>query len=1058
MFTRRALTFVVVWLFAAALPFPAFGQGCPTGQIETSYSNSTATGVLVSWQHPPGFGTTTLYEIINDYAPTECDWLAERMRTQQVVVQTTGTQFQITFGPPDSTLCYSVRVAACPLVSSQFCAPFWNYTAPPAKPNLISATASGPAQVTITYSHPDDRTPVFLERAGSNGVFNFVQFPEHCPGGSTRTTIDYGQPGSTVPSLPPGTYQYRLVGYTERALTYSDIKTVVVGGGSCVPPQVAPQISVTSTNVLADAAVILNWATSETPERFRIEMSRNANFSDRLVVAQVPGRERSATIRFPGAGQFFVRVAAVNVCGRRDSQPVSFNVSPAPARVVVTAKPSGILQVLGENQTLTDSYSLANLGGTSTFINLQQVGTFFTQSPTQFTLAPGASQTVSVTATAQSGIGNFSGTSVPTGSGVPPGSEIPIRLVTATRPNGDPVARANTNRVDLTAAEGGAPSGSIDITNTGTGSIKGFLVSNVPWLIPIDDFVNLAAGTSETFRFRVDRVLRANSRGSEVGTLILVYMKGTTSSKTTSIQPLGSAPPPGSKATLVTVTDTVKPPIAPGAIPPIADDEIAYFVPGVGHVVGGGGTSLFISDVTILNSGSLEDLKDIRIYLVPGGGSGTNAQVATINQLSSNQTIGLADVTKSVFNSEGQVGSLQIRTKATSSINVNANILNIASPTGTYGTSLPVFRSTNAIGGNEKVYLTGLRKDPTGRTNIYLQEMAGLPASVQIEFLNAAGSVLSTSPESVQPFALTLRTDAAPQGAAAAVVTNTSSNGARVLAHATPVDQATGDTWSVTDWSRQYGYARTESVVVPVAGKLRGALNADFRTDVAIMNTGTGSATGTLRYYQTTPAAQTLDRVVSLGALQSQILGDVVASLFGLAAPSAGYLVFTPNGGASFVLTSRTYTLEGDGVKTFGTGVPALATSSSLEPGETFKIAGLEDAGPSTVVAGTPGTYRTNLGLAELDGQTVTVRATIRYTAVQGAAAAVGVSTADIVLQPRQLLIASSITSLILGANRALFGDLRDIQVDFEIVGAGRVMVFTTSTDNGTNDTALRIE
>lgn len=912
-------------------------------------------------------------------------------------------------------------------------------------------------RITVNDQWVDSCVPSFREAIVSGGTIRVeAAGTQSCMAACLFVITPYTIQSQPIGPLSAGNYQVEFwvtdrCGIRSRRAT----RTMMVRTPVCLPPQVAPQVSTSTPNVAVDSAVNITWTTTEIPDRFLVETSTDAKFVTNVRSFAVPGAARSAVLRFPAAGQYFVRVSAENVCGRKEGSLVTINVSPPPARVVVAAKPSGMLQVIGESAP-TDTYTLTNLGGTATTIGLNQVGNFFSQSPTLFTLTPGQSQVITLTSLPQNAAINLSGASIPSGPGIPAGLQIPVRLFVSTRPDGDPDARAVTNRVDVASTTGSNPVGSVAFTNTGTGSVKGLLVSNVPWLVVLDEFVNMAPAETSTFRFQVDRSQRAQLRGSETGSLFLFYVPGSSGKSAEGFGPSGSTPPPGSKATVVTVTDTVQPPVAFGEIPLIASDEVAYFVPGVGHVQGGAG--LFISDVTILNAGNLEDLSDLRIYLVPGGGSAANGQVATFNnQLSSNQSLALADVSKSVFNVEGQVSSLQIRTKATSTVRINANIFNTSNPTGTYGTTLPVFRSTHSLGVNEKLYLTGLRKDANGRTNLYLQETKGQAASAQVQFLNAAGTVLSARTDTVQPFALTLLADAAPPGAAAAIVTNTSPNSARILAHATPVDQLTGDTWSVADWSRQYGYPTSDTVVIPVAGKLRGALNTDFRTDLSIMNVGTSTATGTLRYYQTTPTVQAFDRSLSVAPLESRIHSDVVASLFQITTTSVGFLIFTPTSG-SFVTTSRTYTLGTDGVSTYGTGVPTLSSSAGLKPGETRKIFGIEDATSSTVQAGKPGTYRTNLGLAETLGQTVTVRATMRYTAVQGAAASVGIATADITLQPRQLLLEPSISTRILGSNRALFTELRDIQVDFQIVGTGEAVVFTTSTDNGTNDTALRIE
>src|SRR6202011_3058204 len=116
----------------------------------------------------------------------------------------------------------------------------------------------------------------------------------------------------------------------------------------------------------------------------------------------------------------------------------------------------------------------------------------------------------------------------------------------------------------------------------------------------------------------------------------------------------------------------------------------------------------------------------------------------------------------------------------------------------------------------------------------------------QSEFIAADGSTLSTRTDQLGPFALVQINSAAPPGAVAAILTNTSSGAGTFLAYATPVDDSSGDNWSIVDWSRYYGYSGGDPMVIPVAGVLQGANNTFFRTDLAVTNTGSTQGSGTL--------------------------------------------------------------------------------------------------------------------------------------------------------------------------------------------------------------------
>lgn len=718
--------------------------------------------------------------------------------------------------------------------------------------------------------------------------------------------------------------------------------------------------------------------------------------------------------------------------------------------VAVSSLPLPMLQ-LSNNGGASTQFTLTNAGGTSTSISLGQSGTFFTQSPISFTLAPGGSQVVTVTGGAEPS-GAFSGFSAPAGAGVPSGLQIPITLLSAQPPSAPVQAVPATNRVDVAAASGVTPSGSVSFSNNGNAVLTGVLTSDVPWIIPQSGEVTIQPNSTGTFSFTIDRTRRADAGallGSESGEISLTYL-GSPLSKGA---PLGTTPPPS--VSTVSVVDTVQLTVATGtAPPPLAAGEVALFVPGVGHVTGSVGT--FLSDLSILNPPGNPPVSDIRFFYTPTAAGA--AQQSTSLPPVGGVSVALADVVKNVFGSSAQVGSLQIRSASAALLSVNTNIFNASNPAGTYGTTIPTFRSDRAVGAGGNLVLTGLRQDATGHTNLFIQEMSGAGAvTVQTNFLDPNGNSLGTRSDTVGPFALAQINNVVPSGAVAAILTNTSSNSATFLAYATPVDQASGDNWAIVDWSRQYGYAGGDNVIIPVAGVLQGANNTFFRTDVAITNSSGGQGSGTLRFYPR--GGNFVDRTITLGPLQTNIVTNVIGSLFGASSGSVGYLLFTPATG-TFAITSRTYTTVAGSVATFGTHVPTLPAAGSMTVGALRAIGSLQDSAVATVMAARPATFRTNFGLLETSGSSVTVRATLRFTypaglKVQG----VGTATKDYPLTANQFMQINGIAADILGSGREALGDLRDLEIDFQVVsGTGAVAVYTSSTDNGTGDVILRTQ
>jgi hypothetical protein len=726
---------------------------------------------------------------------------------------------------------------------------------------------------------------------------------------------------------------------------------------------------------------------------------------------------------------------------------VTVNVITAPA-VVISSFPSALFQ-LPNSGGATTRFTVSNSGGTATTVSLSQNGNFFTQTPTSFALAPGASQAVTVTGLAQPP-GVQEGASTLSGAGVPGGLAVPVKLLTSAPPSTPVTAQPAANRVDVAEAAGTSPSGTVSFTNSGNDTLTGVLLSDVPWIVPQSGVVSIPPHTTATFRFDIDRSKRPDSdafAGSLSGTISLLYLNSA-AGKTAG--PLDVAPAPS--VSTVAVVDTVKLTVTAGTPPPLAGSEIALFVPGVGHVQGSVG--LFISDISLLNPVTNHKVDDLRLYYTAVGGG--NAKTTAVPALGSSVSVAFADVVKNVFATEGQVGSLQIRTKDADKLALNTNIFNSSNPAGTFGTAIPTFRSDRAVGAGDRLVLTGLRSDSTSHTNLFIQETAGVGVTVQTEFVAADGSAVGTPrTDTVAAFALAQINRVVPPGAVSAIVSNTGSNG-RFLAYATPVDDAGGDNWSVVDWSRQFGYSPTEPFVIPVAGTLHGANGTFFRTDIAIMNTGTSQASGTLRYVASN--GSTVDRQITLGSRQSNIINDVIGTLFGQSS-TAGYLLFTPVIG-SFAATSRTYATVGDSPATFGSGVPALAAKDALKLGSIRAFAALDDASLATITAGRPATFRTNFGLLETGGSSARVRATLRITfpagsKLQGA----GTASKDFDLAPNQFMQINGLAASILGPDRESLGDLRGIAVDFQIIaGDGAVSIFTSSVDNGTGDSILRTE
>ncbi|MGK2857788.1 MAG: hypothetical protein ACSLFQ_11340 [Thermoanaerobaculia bacterium] len=720
-----------------------------------------------------------------------------------------------------------------------------------------------------------------------------------------------------------------------------------------------------------------------------------------------------------------------------------------PATIVIDEWPEVLIGYAGDTQPLTTTYVLTNIGDQATTITLDQSGDFFTQSPELFTLAPESSQVVTITALPRPP-GEYEGESRPMGSGLPEGLEIDVDLFVEEPPSGTPDAAAESNRVDVSAPVGINPAGSVRFTNKGSGNVVGVLQSDNAWITPQAGRVTIAPGATGEFSFTVDRTQQfggAAELGTDKGTLSLVYLQGSGSSGK---QTMNGGP---SLATPVTVVDTTKPAASAGGIPPLVPGEIAFFIGGVGHVTGGAGR-LFISDLAIVNQGRLP-LPALNTWYRPAGAT-AQGQVSQFSAVGGNSSIQLADIVSTVFGQDAQVGTFQTRTTTPALLSLTASVFNANNPKGTYGTALPVFRSDRSAIPGQELWITGLAKDAGSYTNFYLQETGGIDATVSIELRDRTGAVLDRRDGvSVPAFGLTSITDIAKEGAVVARVLGIT--GGQVMAFATPVDNVSGDTWALADWGKVSGAAAGQEQIVPVAGSAPGANNTFFRTDLAVTNAGAAPVSVNLRYFRREGGAP-VEKAMTLAAGHTEVLTDVVGTFLGVS-NTVGFMRLTGPAGSSIVMTSRTYTTAG-AEGTFGTAVPTLTSSFALGAGKSRTFGGLPDTNVKTVNLATPGTFRTNFGFVEVDGQPALVRVSALYA--NGLQLASGGATAslDIQVGAGEFRLYNGMLKAILGPGRdTTLDDVANVQLRFDVLsGSGRIIPFVTTTDNGTGDTVMQVE
>jgi subtilisin-like proprotein convertase family protein len=148
--------------------------------------------------------------------------------------------------------------------------------------------------------------------------------------------------------------------------------------------------------------------------------------------------------------------------------------------------------------------------------------------------------------------------------------------------------------------------------------------------------------------------------------------------------------------------------------------------------------------------------------------------------------------------------------------------------------------------------------------------------------------------------------------------------------------------------------------LIPAVASVEGAENSDWRSQTTVVNPTAGTRTATYYYVasgQSWPGTL-LRGPVSLAPSQADFLEDPLVTL----RPASG-LVYVDLDDEGPVVTSRTYNLSPGGA-TFGQGIPALRLDGDQDP----------DSYILPMVHSGDGNFRTNLGIVQASGGTLTVR------------------------------------------------------------------------------------
>lgn len=816
-----------------------------------------------------------------------------------------------------------------------------------------------------------------------------------------------------------------------------------------------------------DRSATIEWSPilyNDDPGGYQVSATAVSGGAPRVIVTTSSKRESSLIVRgLEPSTTYTFTVATVTHPHDIQANLIVSDFSPAvsgatsarvlaPPDVVVTDSASGLVQIDGVAAN-EDSFTLTNFGDVATSISFNRDPAFFTLSPETFTLEAGASQKVVVGAPPQP-LATYYGYAQPIGPGTNQDELVYLTLLSIGKPAGTVRAEPLVTRIEVAGAPGSDSVGSARFRNVGTARLSGIVISDQPWVVPSTDAVTIEPNEIGLVNFRIVRSKRPEGlEGALTANLSLVYVDGSSGLLRFGTLDTGTS---GVSVSLVTVVDTSRPAVAPGSVPSIGSGEIAFFATGISNLVRG--SQRIVSDISISNAASARSISDLRLYFTPLSASQTS--VASVGTIAAVQSVSLANVVGSVYGSEGSVGALQFRTASWQNIAAQARLVNTGS-TGTFTGEIPIFRSDRSASAGQQVSLAGVRKSASSHSDLYLQETAGGASTARVDFLDANGVAAAVARSiSLAPFGMAELLDVVP--AAAVTVTVTNQGTGRVNAYARVTDDATGDTWSVVDWSRINRLALSEGVRVPFVdggaalspGRRRRAVRHNSiesnatrsTTDLTLFNPSENEVSANVQLVDATGRAT--ERNLRVGARQTITLSDAGSQS---STPSAYALVTVPRG--EVVISARSTATAGGR----GTAVPVVAATTGLRLGQSQRFSSLDDSSADAVAAGRAGTFRTALGLVESGGAAVTVRA--RMYIDDGRSLVRAIIYRDFTLAAGQQVVSDNLVRTIIGNARESLGELNNLQVQIEVVeGRGAVVPFLIVTDNGTGDTHLRMD
>jgi len=530
--------------------------------------------------------------------------------------------------------------------------------------------------------------------------------------------------------------------------------------------------------------------------------------------------------------------------------------------------------------------------------------------------------------------------------------------------------------------------------------------------------------------------------GANTGTLIVTINDGATGGVSTN----------ATTTLRIPVSISLVTPVAPGTktTPPVN----AMIIPVVTHVNAAAGP--FLSDVRLTNASP--STVNYQITLSPTGPNAVLTSKVTQVPVEGHQTIALNDIVKNFFgfgatSSPADVGfgSLEIRPLNTSSTATFAASRTYASTiNGTFGqfiAAMPFarFASRRVSGiplpGNPQtpgpavLSLQQVAQSSKFRTNLGIVEGAGEPASGRIRIYDVLGAVLKEIPFSLQPgehrqinrFISDPNFGNIPNLDDGRIEIIVESQTGAVTAYASVLDNVTTDPLAVMPV--EAAKVSASRYIVPGMAELPNRVN-NFHSDLRVFNGGTASVPVTLTFYPQGGGAPLTAEPRTVRAGEVLVLDNVLPSLFN-ATNTGGSIVITTPSDSSLVATGRTYT-EVEGGGTYGQFIPGVTSKEGTGLGERpLQLMQLEDSDG----------FRSNIGLAELTGNSVTVRLKLHL------ADSKTTPVTEFTLAPNEFRQLPAVAAM--NPGKQTYNARLEIEV---IGGTGRVTAYGSVIDNESKD------